>query len=65
MRRPPARLSLSLEATEPQAALDLVRRVRLFAEECRQAGLEVTVQGSLVVIVRPSLEVQPEAADDA
>lgn len=65
--RRPATVTLELDATNTSDALDLMRRVRMFAEELRGAGLLVEVTGSVVVTVKPRLlGPKPDAtADDA
>lgn len=56
MTRPAITLAMSVDLTDdsngPGRALDMIRRVRLFAEELRTAGLIVEVSGNLTVQVR-------------
>lgn len=47
-------LTMDIAAADPAQALDLIRRVRLFATEMRDIGLDVEVTGYLGVKVRPA-----------
>lgn len=57
---PTVTLALDVEAGRPADALDLIRRVRAFAEEMRAAGLVVEVTGALQVVVRAASPGFPE-----
>ena len=51
-------------ATSTKRGLELLRRVRAFAEEMQQVGLEVDVEGYLTVRVRaPEPAPEPEPGD--
>lgn len=58
---PPVVVTLTTRAQDPGDALELLRRVRAFGEEMRQAGLDVTIDGAVTLTVRPARpEVEPE-----
>ena len=63
----PRPMVLSLDLSEPDtvAALDLIRRVRSFAEEMRAAGLDVEVRGDLSIVVRTPAPLRLDDLDDA
>jgi hypothetical protein len=64
MHRPASvTLTMDTEAADVAAALDLLRRVRMFAEEVSKVpGVDVTMEGSINVVVRA--KAGPEAPTD-
>lgn len=58
---------VTFSATSAGDSLEMLYRVRLFADEMRQAGLAVIVDGQLTVTVRPparSHKAKPAPDDD-
>lgn len=59
----PMVIRVSTEDANVRDALDLIRRLRLFAEEMRNAGLDVAIDGALTVTVKAKPE--PEEPEEA
>jgi hypothetical protein len=62
---PPVVVMLSTRANDPRESLELLRRVRAFAQEMADVGLDVRIDGSLTVEVRAPRRATADPDPDA